>query len=447
MTLFRGTVLDTPVDPFTGGTLRAEADAGLLVRDGVVTERGSFPELSHRHPGEDVVDLRGGLVLPGFVDTHVHFPQVRAIGGLGMPLLDWLERCALPEEARLADVGYGRAVAAEFVSGLAQAGTTTALVFGAHFAPAVDALFAEAARVGLRVTSGLVVSDRLLPGPLLTTPQRAYDEGLALAQRWHGVGRNRYAVTPRFSLSCGDALLDACGSLLAEVPGAWFTSHINENALEIATVSRLFEGCVYVDTYDRHGLVGRTSVLAHNVHPTDAELALLSGRGASIAHCPTSNAALGSGIFSLRRHLAAGVRVALGSDVGAGTGFCMFKEGLQAYFLQQLLGADGQPLTPAHLLHLATSAGADALGLGDEVGDLGVGKRFDALWLRPRTGTHLDVALRNAAGPEDALARAFAMASPADIDTVWVEGRPLRAGHPADDGGVPVLAAAPPGAH
>ena len=425
MTLYRGTVLDTPEDPFTGGALRAEADAGLLVREGVIVDRGGFAGLRRRHATEDVVDLTGGLVLPGFVDTHVHFPQVRAIGGLGLPLLDWLERCALPEEARLADQPYARDVAADFVSGLAQAGTTTALVFGAHFAPAVDALFTEAARVGLRVTSGLVVSDRMLRDDLHTTPDQAYADGLALAQRWHGVGRNRYAVTPRFSLSCGDALLDASGALLRDVPGAWFTSHVNENALEIAAVAELFEGSVYVDTYDRHGLLGRNSVLAHNVHPTDAELALLRQRQASVAHCPTSNAALGSGIFSLRRHRDAGVRVALGSDVGAGTGFCLLKEGLQAYFLQQLLGDDGHRLTPAHLLHLATAAGADALGLADSVGDLSVGKRFDAVWLRPRPGCTLDVALRTSAGPEDALARAFALGSPGDVDTVWVDGEPV----------------------
>lgn len=443
MTLFRGTVLDTPENPFAGGTLRAEADAGLLVRAGVIVDRGSFAELRRRHAEEGVVDLTGGLVLPGFVDTHVHFPQVRAIGGLGMPLLDWLERCALPEEARLADEHYAAAVATEFVSGLAQAGTTTALVFGAHFAPAVDALFAEASRVGLRVTSGLVVSDRLLREDLLTTPQRAYDEGLALAERWHGVGRNRYAVTPRFSLSCGDALLDACGSLLRDVPGAWFTSHINENAREIATVAELFEGCVYLDTYDRHDLIGRRSVLAHNVHPTDGELELLCRRGATVAHCPTSNAALGSGIFPLKRHLAAGVRVALGSDVGAGTGFSLLKEGLQAYFLQQLLGDEGQHLGPAHLLHLATAAGAEALGLGD-VGDLGIGKRFDAVWIRPRPGTTLDVALRHAAGPEDALARAFALGSPADIDAVWIDGQPLRIqyGHDQPSSVAPAVQAA-----
>ncbi len=158
VTIFRGTFLDTPDSPFTGGSLRTGTDLGLLVRDGVILERGPFAEVSAAHRDEEVVDLSEGLVLPGFVDTHVHFPQVRAIGGLGMPLLDWLEKCALPEEARLADDVYAAGVATDFVAGLARAGTTTALVFGSHFAGAVDALFTEASRVGLRVTSGLVLS-------------------------------------------------------------------------------------------------------------------------------------------------------------------------------------------------------------------------------------------------------------------------------------------------
>ena len=157
------------------------------MRDGVIVARGPAAALLAEHPDDDVVDLREGLVLPGFVDTHVHFPQVRAIGGLGMPLLDWLERCALPEEARLADAAYAAGVAADFVDGLARAGTTTALVFGSHFATAVDALFEEATRVGLRVTSGLVLSDRILREDLFTTPERAHAEGLELAKRWHGV--------------------------------------------------------------------------------------------------------------------------------------------------------------------------------------------------------------------------------------------------------------------
>lgn len=424
MTLFRGTFLDTPTDPFAGGALRVDTDAGLLVRDGVIVARGSYAELRRRHAGEEVVDLSGGLVLPGFVDTHVHFPQVRMIGALGLPLLDWLERCALPEEARLVDTAYAAGVAADFVRGLASAGTTSALVFGAHFAPAVDALFTEASRVGLRVTSGLVVSDRLLREELLTTPARAHAESLALAKRWHGVERSRYAVIPRFAFSCTDDLLAACGDVLGAVPGALATSHVNENTVEVAQVTEM-SGGHYVGCYEKHGLLGPSTVLAHNIHPTDPELDLLALRGAAVAHCPTSNAALGSGLFPLARHVAAGVRVALGSDVGAGTGFSLLKEGLQAYFAQQLLGPAGHPLTAAHLLHLATSAGASALGL-DEVGDLSVGRRFDAQWLSPTDGSPLAVGLDHAASADDALARLFALGTPADVRAVWVDGELVR---------------------
>jgi guanine deaminase len=425
MTLYRAQVMDTPEDPFRGGALRADADAGLLVVDGVITGRGPYAEVRREHPGETVVDLRPGLLLPGFVDTHVHHPQMRAIGALGMPLLEWLDRCALPEEARLADAGYAREVADEFIASLVDAGTTTALVFGSHFAPAVDLLFEKATERGLRISSGLVVGDRMLRPELHTTAQRAYDEGRELARRWHQKGRNRYAVTPRFALSCTDELLESCSALHDDTAGCWFTSHINENPAEIAKVRELF-GCGYLDCYDKHGLVGPNSVFAHNVHPTDAELKLLAASGAAVAHCPTSNAALGSGLFPLDRHLAAGVRVALGSDVGAGTGFSLFKEGLQAYFLQRLLGPEGVPLTSAHLLHLATSAGADALGLRDQVGDLEVGKRFDAVWLSPPPGTPLAIGLRHADGPSDALAKAFALATPHDLRGVWVDGERVK---------------------
>src|SRR5262249_30627550 len=227
----------------------------------------------------------GGVLLPGLVDTHVHYPQLRAIGALGMPLLEWLDRTALPEEARFADVDYARSVAGEFVAALIAAGTTTPLASGSHFAPAVDVLFEAAHTCGLRVTSGLVVGDRLLRPELHTTAERAYAEGDALAARWHGVGRMRYAVTPRFSLSCTDELLASCARLHHDVDGSWFTSHLNENPVEIEQVQRL-TGRGYLDSYDRHGLVGPRSVFAHNVHPADRELKLLAASGAAIAHCP-----------------------------------------------------------------------------------------------------------------------------------------------------------------
>ena len=292
------------------------------------------------------------MLVPGFIDTHVHFPQIRAIGGLGMPLLDWLERCALPEESKLADQAYANEVASEFLDGLLASGTTSALVFGSHFAPAMDELFAAAEKRGLNITSGLVLSDRILRPDLLHSPQTALAYSTDLIGRWHGRGRLRYAVTPRFSLSASDEMLDVCAQLLET--GVWFTSHINENVAEVAAVARLFPGARhYLDTYCQHGLVTKRSVFAHNVHPGDAELAVLAAHGASVAHCPTSNCALGSGLFPLRRHVEHGIGIALGSDVGAGAGLFLPKEALQAYFIQQMLGPDGLNLTPVHLLYLA----------------------------------------------------------------------------------------------
>lgn len=423
-TLYRARALDVPSGPLGGAVLRADEDLALLVADGVITRRGPWTEVSRAPEASDAVvqDLRVGLLLPGFVDTHVHFPQVRAIGGLGRPLLQWLETCALPEEARMAEPVYAAAVAEELLAGLAAAGTTTALVFGAHFSDAVETLFTAAERSGLRITAGLVVGDRNLRADLHTDPATAYEEGLALAQRWHGRGRLRYAVTPRFSFATTDEMLASCAALVDAAPGVRFTSHLNENVREVAAVAELFpQARDYLDTYDRHGLLTPRSVLAHNVHPTDAELARLAASGTSVAHCPTSNASLGSGLFPMRRHVEVGVEVALGSDVGGGTGFCLLKEGLQAYFAQQLLGAAGLPLTAADVLHLATAAGARALGLA-EVGHLSEGMAFDAVLLQPPTGTTLEAVLRHAHDADDALAKIFALGTPGDIASVWVGG-------------------------
>ena len=431
MTLYRAAVVDTPGDPFAGepaDALAADQDGGVLVRDGIIVARGPFGSLHAEYPTEPVTELSGGMLLPGFVDTHVHYPQIRAIGGLGMPLLDWLERCALPEESRLADPAYADVVAREFLDGLLSCGTTTALVFGSHFAPAVDVLFTEAEARGLNVTAGLVLSDRILREDLLCTPERALAESRDLIERWHGKSRLRYAVTPRFSLSASEEILAVCTELVQDAPGGrediWFTSHLNENLSEITAVAALFPGSDhYLGTYHQHGLVNDRSVFAHNVHASDKELALMGEAGAWAAHCPTSNSALGSGLFPLRRHVEHGVGVALGSDVGAGTGLFLPKEGLQAYFMQQLLGADGLPLTPVHLLYLATRAGALALGLADRVGDFTPGNDFDAVWLRPADGSTYAVNLAHAADTTDALARTFALATPADVAGVWVRGK------------------------
>jgi guanine deaminase len=422
-TLFRAALADVRGNPFhDAAALRVEEDGGLLVRDGRVAARGAFEAVRTQYPDVEVVDRRGGVLLPGFVDTHVHFPQIRIIGGLGRTLLDWLEQIALPEEARMADVGYAQDIARRFVSALTAHGTTTALVFGAHFGPATAALFDEASAQGLRVASGLVLSDRHLRPELHQQVEAAYRDSTELIRRYHGQGRARYAITPRFALSVSPAMFEMCQTLMREHDGLLATSHINENHEEIASVRREFSGARdYFSVYETYGLHGGRAVLAHNVHPTASELERMAADGTTIAHCPASNAALGSGIFPFARHLAAGVRVALGSDVGGGTGPGMLKEALAAYLMQRV-APDGPVLDVARLLYLTTLAGAEALGLDREIGSFDEGKAADFVYVRPPSGSVLEGALERAEDMTQALAAVFTLAGAESVREVWIEG-------------------------
>ncbi|HTC37285.1 MAG TPA: guanine deaminase [Bryobacteraceae bacterium] len=421
--LLRAPIFHTPRNPFRDASaLECYPDGGLLIRDGRVAGCGDYAALRNAHPEVPSQDLRGGFLLPGFIDAHIHFPQLRVIGGLGRSLLDWLEHCALPEEARMADHAYATRMAHDFVHALVSHGTTTALVFGAHFAPATAALFEAAESAGLRIASGQVLSDRLLRPELHQTPDRAYQESKLLIERFHRQGRLIYAVTPRFALSASEAILEVCQTLLGEHPGLLFQTHINENVQEIAEVARLFPWASdYLAVHEKFGLCGANSIMAHDVHPTDSELARLGSSGATVAHCPSSNAALGSGLFPMQRHIDAGVRCALGTDIGAGTGFGMLKEGLQAYMLQRL-APNGMLLDVGHLLYLATLAGAEALGLGDETGDFRAGKSADFVYLRPPAGSPFAAVLEREQTPEQVLAAIFTLAGAESVGEVRVEG-------------------------
>ena len=419
--LLRATIFHTPRNAFREDALEAYSDGGLLIRNGKIAACGDFAAVRAAHPNAEVKDWRGGFLLPGLIDTHIHFPQIRVIGSLGRTLLDWLEEAALPEESRMADVNYACQTAQTFVRALAAYGTTTALVFGSHFAPATACLFEAAAATGVRVISGLVVSDRLLRPDLHQSPEVAYRDSTKLIDEFHGRGRLLYAVTPRFALSTSEAMLEVCQTLMREHQGLRFQSHLNENRQEITEVARLFPWAEdYLGVYERFGLTGARSVMAHNVHPCGSELERMAGTGTSVAHCPSSNAALGSGLFPLRSHLEAGVRCALGTDVGAGTSFSLLREGLQAYLMQRVM-TDGMLLTGAHLLYLATRAGAEALGLDDEIGDFAPGKSADFVYVRPRSNTPF------AAGVESAelnkiLAAIFALAESDCVREVRVQG-------------------------
>jgi guanine deaminase len=432
--LLRAAIFHAPGNPFTAdGALVSLSDGGLLIRNGRIAACGDYSELRALHPNVPVRDLRGGYLLPGFVDAHLHFPQIRALGGLGLQLLDWLDQIALPEEARMADLACACDAARRFVGALAANGTTTALVFGSHFKPATEALFRAAEKLGLRLVSGLVMSDRKLRPDLHRSPATAYRESLQLIREYHGRGRLLYAVTPRFALSTSEEMLEVCQTLMRENPGVRFQTHINENLREIQEVAAAFPWAKdYLEVYEKFGLAGPRSVMAHNVHATDSELERLAAAGAAVAHCPSSNAMLGSGLFPLVRHLEARVRVALGTDVGAGTGFGIPKEALAAYALQRL-APDSMLLAPAHLLYLATRAGAEALGLEHETGDFTPGKSADFVYLRAPEGSLLEGALHRSRNdrPESServLAALFTLAGAESVAEVAIGGAALHPG-------------------
>lgn len=422
--ILRAQIFHTPRDPFAEpGALEALSGA-VALSGGRIGAVGSLSEVQSRYPGAPVLGDGNDYLLPGFVDAHVHYPQTSVIGAMGLTLLDWLRERTLPEEARLADTEYARAVAKRFLRALARNGTTTALVFGAHLPGAQDAFFGEAEASGLRITSGLVLGDRLLRPELEADPETCFAESEALLKRWHRRGRLRYAVTPRFSLSCSEGVLEAAGALLGRYPDVLLQTHLNESPAEIAAVTELFPWARdYLETYERFGLVSERSLFAHNVHVSDDELSRLAAARAAVAHCPSSNMFIGSGLFPLRRHHAHGIRVALGSDVGGGTGFSLFKEGLMSY-QGQMLRADGYPLGPAHLLYLATRAGALALGL-DDLGDLTPGRQADLLLLRPPENSTLADVLAQSPSAEASLGAIFTLAREESVREVFVAGEPL----------------------
>jgi guanine deaminase len=371
---FRGEVLSVPRDPRDhADAVRYEADGLLVVDQGVVVARGTYAELAPRF-GEVPVTTLPGLIVPGFVDAHVHYPQLDRIAAHGEQLLDWLDRHIFPAELAFADRAHADAVANTFCDELLRHGTTSALVFATVHAHSVDALFEAALARGMRIISGKVLMDLGPPG-LADTPQSGFDETVALIARWRGRGRLGYAVTPRFALTSSDDQLALTGRLLAAHGDVLLHTHLAENVREIAAVAARFsEAADYLDVYDRFGLVGGRSVFAHGVHLPDRSCARLAQAGAGIAICPTSNLFLGSGFFDFGQADAFAVRIGLGSDVGAGTTFSMLHTAGAAY---QAAQARGHRLDPFRALYLATAGSAALLHVADRVGGLEPGQEAD----------------------------------------------------------------------
>jgi guanine deaminase len=376
---FRAALLSVPEDPAQGGRIRHHQDGLLVIEDGIVVAFGDHGDLAPRFPGVPVERLPG-LVVPGFVDAHIHYPQTDRIAAYGGQLLDWLDHHIFPAEAAFANRGHGDRVAGFFLDELLKNGTTSALVFATVHAQSVDALFEAALARNMRIVSGKVLMD-LGPETLRDSVETGRAESEALIARWRGRGRLGYAVTPRFALTSSDAQLAGAGDLVAAHPDVLMHTHLAENRGEIAAVADRFPAAQdYLDVYDRFGLVGPRSVFAHCVHLGDRALARMVDAGASIAFCPTSNLFLGSGLFDLARADRHGVGVGIGTDVGAGTSFSMLATLGEAYKVGQMRGT---ALDPFRALYLATAGGARALGLGDRIGGLQPGQEADFVILDP----------------------------------------------------------------
>ncbi len=372
-------------DPATDGPEACEYldDAWLLIEDGIVA---GFAPGDGPTPGtHELVDRRGKLICPGFVDAHVHYPQVDVIASHGTQLLEWLERYTFPAEMRFGDAAHAADAARFFLDRLLANGTTTALVFATTHEESVDAFFTEAEARNLRMLCGKVLMDRHAPEPLLEPLDLAETRSRRLIRDWHGRGRLSYAVTPRFAPTSTDESLALAGRLYRDHAhlhgGVHLHTHLAENAAECRWVGELFpQDADYLGVYERHGLVGRRAVFAHCIHLDDGAWSRLGASGAAVAHCPTSNLFIGSGLFDMAAADRHGVPVGLGTDVGGGDSFSILRTVNEAYKVAQL---KGNAMTPERALYLATLGGARALDLDDRIGSLQPGREADLVVLDP----------------------------------------------------------------
>ncbi len=374
----RGSVLHFLADPgdVSDGAHQYFDDGLLVIQAGRIASLGDAAALLPTLPPDtELTDYSGRLILPGFIDTHVHYSQLDVIASYGTQLLEWLDRYAFPAERRFEHPAHARAAAGFFLDELLRNGTTTALVFATVHAPSVDAVFEAAAERGACLIAGKVMMDRNCPEFLRDTAQSSYDASKALIERWHGHGRLRYAVTPRFAPTSTERQLELAGRLLDEHPGVYFQSHLGESRAEVAWVAELFPWSgSYLGVYERFGLVRERAVYAHCLHLDRDDRTRMAASGAAMSFCPTSNMFLGSGLFDLRAAREARARVGIGTDVGAGTSFSMLRTLHEAYKVAQLAG---QPLSPFQAYYLATLGAARSLSLDDRIGSFAVGNDAD----------------------------------------------------------------------
>ncbi|MDY6469082.1 guanine deaminase [Acinetobacter faecalis] len=397
-------------------------DGLLISHEGKISWFGTWEEgQSQLNADMNVQHYPDQLIVPGFIDTHIHFPQTEMIGAYGEQLLEWLNTYTFPTEIQFEDKAYADKIAQFFVNELLKNGTTTALVFCTVHPQSVDALFEVAEQHQMRLIAGKVMMDRHAPEALCDTAESAYSDSKALIEKWHGKGRNLYAITPRFAPTSTPEQLSAAGKLKAEFPDVYVHTHLSENKNEIAWVKDLFpEQKGYLDVYHHYGLTGSRSVFAHCVHLEDEEWNCMHQTNSAIAFCPTSNLFLGSGLFPLKKTWEKQVKVGLGTDVGAGTSFNQLQTLNEAYKVQQL---QDDKLSAFEALYHATIGGAKALDLDEKLGNFNIRKEADFVVLDLKPTAIQALRQERAKGIDDAFFALMTMGDDRNIHSTYVFGQ------------------------
>jgi len=398
-------------------------DGIVVVRDGRIERVGPADELTAALPAATPVEHHAdALILPGFIDPHIHYPQTQVIASYGAQLLEWLEKYTFVEEQKFADPGHAARNAEFFLDELARNGTTTALAYCTAHPASAEALFAAAHKRNVGMIAGNAIMNRNGPPGLLAPAPNAIADSRDLIRRWHGTGRQRYAVTPRFAITSTDEQLAAAGALLKEFPTVLMQTHLDENHGEIATVRRLFpDDPSYTVVYGRFGLLSPRSLFGHCIHLGEDEVALLRDTQSVAVFCPTSNLFIGSGLFNYARLAAAGVRIALATDVGGGTSYSMLRTAAEAYKVMQL---QGQNLPALAAFDLMTRGNAAALGLEKEIGTIAPGAFADLVVLDARATPAMAHRMAVARDLEEELFVLMTMGDDRTVRQTYIAGRP-----------------------
>ncbi|MFN3906192.1 MAG: guanine deaminase [Acinetobacter junii] len=405
------------------------AEQVRYIEDGVlITEQGKIrwfgpwdAAQDHLPTDVEIQHYPEQLIIPGMIDTHIHFPQTEMVGAYGEQLLSWLNTYTFPTEIQFKDKAYAQEIAKFFVNELLKNGTTTALVFCTVHPESVDALFEAAEQHQMRLIAGKVMMDRHAPEALCDSAESAYVDSKALIQKWHGQGRALYAITPRFAPTSTPEQLERAGQLKADFPDVYVHTHLSENKDEIAWVKDLFpHQNGYLDVYHHYGLTGQRSVFAHCVHLEDTEWKCMHDTNSAISFCPTSNLFLGSGLFPLKQTWDQQVKVGLGTDIGAGTSFSLLQTVNEAYKVQQL---QGDKLSAYESLYHATLGGAKALDLDDKLGNFTVGKEADFVVFNLKATTLQQLRQSRAKSIKDSLFALFTMGDDRNIEATYIYGQ------------------------